>query len=61
MKSEVEKKLERKLYTVYPIKNKQALKNGIKYKVYKREFGRVQITYYSNKKIAEENKNWIAI
>lgn len=49
--------MSRKLYTVYTLKR---FVDGLKYVVYKWEHGRVQPTYYRNKKLAEQNKNWVA-
>ena len=47
----------RKLYTVYKLKR---VTDGLKYVVYKWEYGKVRPTYYTNKKIAEANKNEIS-
>ena len=51
------KRTRRTLYKVYKIKNP---KNGLNYVVYKREHGEVQPTYYGNRKIAEQDKDWVA-
>jgi hypothetical protein len=52
--------MSRKLYTVYPVKAKHLLKQGLRYVVYKREHGEITTTYYGTKKNAERNRNWVA-
>jgi hypothetical protein len=49
--------MKRKIYTVYKLKK---INDALKYVVYKWENGKVQPTYYTNKKLAESSKNWIA-
>jgi len=46
-----------KLYHVYKLKKPF---DGLKYVVYKKEHGKIYPTYYKNKKIAEENKDYVA-
>lgn len=46
-----------KLYQVYKLKRPF---DGLKYVVYKREYGEILPTYYCTKKMAEGNKNFVA-
>jgi len=48
--------MSRKLYTVYALKR---VRDGMRYIVYKWEHGKVQPTYYSNRKMAESDKDWV--
>ena len=47
--------MSRKLYTIYALKRPYT--DGFKYVVYKWEHGEVSPTYYTNKKVASEDKN----
>lgn len=52
--------MSKKCYVPYRVKSKDYRKDGLRWVVYKWEYGKIQPTYYKYKEEAEKNKNYIS-